>query len=127
MANKDTETPLLKGIRKDVRIIGKVMQELSFHVLNEQISEYPIFIAHHGELALGRPFLSADMYKLDWNYRASVLEELVKNKIVEREKVPDFQETYGDPEERACIFVVLPNESAFVFVPYEIAFEEEED
>jgi len=124
--NKQENNPLLVGIRNDVRIMGRVMRELAHHVLHEKISEFPMFIAHQGELALGRPFLSADMYKLNWDYRASVLEELVKNKIVEREKVEEFRETFGDPEERACIFVILPNESAFVFVPYEIAFEEEE-
>ena len=114
----------MESLQNDVKIVGSVMQELTQHVLREKISAFPLFIAHQEELELGRPFLSAELYKLNWNYRASVLEELVKKELVQRDKVGEFRETYGDPEERACVFVVLPTEGAFVFVPYE---QEEED
>jgi hypothetical protein len=40
--------------------------------------------------------------------------------VVLEDKLDTFMETFGDPEERACIFIVLPAEGGFVFVPYEL-------
>ena len=58
---------------------------------------------------------------------ASILEEFVKHGVVVEDKVEEFQETYGDPEERACIFVVTQEAGGFVFVPYEIAEDADEN
>lgn len=126
MAHQDKLSPLLASIKNDVKIIGHVMQELTTHVLQQGVSQYPMYIACQDEIAMGRPFLSKEMYHLNWNYRASVLEEFVKHKLIEREKVDDFRETFGDPEERVCIFIFLPNEGGFVFVPYEVGLEEDD-
>lgn len=112
------ENPILEGIRNDIRLMGHVMKEFSMTVISQEVSRYPVYVATQSEIGLGRPFLSKEMYNLNWHYRASVLEEFVKHQVVDREKLDDFRETFGDPEERACIFVMLPNEGGFVFVPY---------
>lgn len=125
MAQLPKDNPILLGIRNDIRIIGHVMQEFSGTVIDQEISRFPVYVATQNDSGPGRPFLSKEMYHLNWNYRASVLEEFVKLKIVERDKLDDFRETFGDPEERACIFLMLPNEGGFVFIPYQIDEEEE--
>jgi hypothetical protein len=62
--------------------------------------------------------LSKEKDHLNWNYNVSILEEFVKRGVVKEDKLEDFLETFGDPEERACIFVVsCPTEGGFVFVP----------
>lgn len=127
MESKESISPLLKSIRNDVKIIGHVMHELTTHVLQQEVSQYPMYIATQDEIPIGRPFLDKETYHLNWYYRASVLEEFVKHKLIERDKLEDFMETFGDPGERACIFVFLPNEGGFVFIPYEVGLEEEED
>jgi len=111
-------SPVLESIREDIGIAGSFMQEFSTHVIDQNISRFPVYIASKDEVKIGRPFLSRVSHKLHWNYNASILEELVKKGIVLREKLEEFAETYGDPEERACIFVVLPGEGGFIFVPY---------
>jgi hypothetical protein len=113
-------SPVLESLRTDVRIVGELMQQFSMHVINEEISSFPIYIAFQGEMTLGRPFLKMDTHQLNWNYNASFLEEFVKRGAIRRDRVEHFKETYGDPEERVCIFVVTALEGGFVFIPFDL-------
>lgn len=111
-------SPMLQTLENDIQVIGTYMREFSKHVISEEISAYPVYIAHQEGVALGKPFMTKDQHKLNWNYNVTVLEEFVNKKVVEKEKVEEFMSTFGEPEERACIFVVLPNEASFIFVNY---------
>lgn len=125
MRSETSENSALDAIRNDLRIIGSTMRSFSMHVINEDISQFPVYIASQDEVSIGKPFLSKEKDHLNWNYNVSILEEFVKRGVVSEEKLEDFLETFGDPEERACIFVVLPDQGGFVFVPYELEDEEE--
>ena len=125
MRSEFSENPALEAIRNDIRIIGPTMRAFSMHVIEEEISEYPVYVAYQDMVSLGKPFLSKENDHLNWHYNVSILEEFVKRGVVDKDKLDDFLETFGDPEERACIFVVLPEQGGFVFVPYEL--EEEDD
>ncbi|MBK9449287.1 MAG: hypothetical protein IPN95_07690 [Bacteroidetes bacterium] len=125
ISSQSTENPALEAIRNDIRIIGPMMRSFSTHVINEEISEFPVYIAYQDPVSVGKPFLSKEKDHLNWNYNVSILEDFVKRGVVKEDKLEDFLETFGDPEERACIFVILPTEGGFVFIPYEI--EDEED
>lgn len=124
MTDTKSSNPVLEGIRNDVRVMGTFMRDLSMHVINEEISQFPVYVAYTGDINIGRPFFNLEKHHLNWNYNASILEEFIKRGVVQEDKVEHFQETYGDPEERACIFVVTQEAGGFVFVPYEIAEEE---
>lgn len=110
---------LLQSIYNDVRLIGEMMKEFSRHVISNDVSKYPVYAASKSEMSLGKPFLTMPRHGLNWNYNASVLEEFVKKEIVKMDKLEEFREAFGDPEERACIFVIAPDEMGFIFVPYE--------
>jgi hypothetical protein len=125
MRSEYSENPALEAIRNDIRIIGPTMRAFSMHVIQEEISEFPVYVAYQDAVSIGKPFLSKENDHLNWHYNVSILEEFVKRGVVEKDKVDDFIDTFGDPEERACIFVVLPEQGGFVFVPYEL--EEEDD
>lgn len=124
MRSDTSENPALDAIRNDLRIIGPTMRTFSQHVINEEISQFPVYIAFQDVVSIGKTFLTKENDHLNWHYNVSILEEFVKRGVVSEEKLEDFLETFGDPEERACIFVVLPEQGGFVFVPYE---EEEDD
>ncbi|MFM2375949.1 MAG: hypothetical protein RLZZ165_1046 [Bacteroidota bacterium] len=119
-----SENPALDAIRNDLRIIGHTLRSFSIHVIREGISQFPVYIASQDIVNLGKPFLTKEKDHLNWNYNASILEEFVKKAVVSEEKLEDFIETFGDPEERACIFVTLPEQGGFVFVPYDLEEEE---
>ncbi|MEM0995858.1 MAG: hypothetical protein AAGN35_02215 [Bacteroidota bacterium] len=125
MSTSEKQNPVLDSIRNDVRIVGTFMRDLTMHVINEEISNFPVYVAFQGEISIGKPMFSMETHHLNWNYNASILEEFVKRGVVVEDKVEEFMETFGDPEERACIFVVTQEAGGFVFVPYEIADTEE--
>lgn len=118
MKSNDKINPLLASVRNDVQLLGQVLRKFSQTLVGEGISQYPIFVAHEGDLDMGRPFVDRTLYHSNWWYNASHLEEFVKKGLVTKERIPDFRETYGDPDERACIFVAIPDGGGFVFVPY---------
>ena len=120
MRSEYSENPALEAIRSDIRIIGSTMRAFSIHVIEEDISQFPVYVAYQDAVSIGKPFLSKENDHLNWHYNVSILEEFVKRGVVEKEKLEDFIETFGDPEERACIFVILPEQGGFVFVPYEL-------
>lgn len=125
LRSESRENSALDAIRNDLRIIGTVLRTFSIHVISEEISQYPVYVAFQDAVSIGKPFLTKEKDHLNWNYNVSILEEFVKRGVVSQEKLEDFIETFGDPEERACIFVVLPEEGGFVFVPYDIEDDEE--
>ena len=112
--------PILESIQNDVANVGDQLREIASRVIEEGISEYPVFVAAHQWVDLGRPIFDRDTVQLNWFFFASILEEFVKKKIVLQDKVRAFQRTYGDPLETACIFVITPTEGRFVFVPYQV-------
>lgn len=125
MRQNNQVNPLLASIRNDIALLSPVLNKLSQTILHEGISQYPIFVAHNGDMAIGRPFIDRSLYHTNWWYNASHLEEFVKKELVQKDKVNDFRETYGDPEERACVFLASAEGGGFVFIPY--TKEEEQD
>ena len=117
MTEKD---PILESIQNDVAEIGDQLREIASRVIEEGISEYPVFVAAHQWVDLGRPIFDRDAVQVNWFFFASILEEFVQKKIVLQDKLRAFQRTFGDPMETACIFVITESEARFVFVPYSI-------
>ena len=127
MEENENLSPALHALRNDLSLIGSYMKDFSAHVLNNGISKYPLYIAFQSdELPLGKPFFDRERHQLNWNFNASVLEEFVKKEIVSRDRLDAFRETYGDPTERACIFVFLPDQQGFIFYPFGEVLEEDE-
>jgi hypothetical protein len=128
MEENQNMTPALHSLRNDLILVGSYMRDFSAHVLNEGVSKYPMYIAYQSdELPLGRPFFDRERHHLNWNFNASVLEEFVKHEIVSRDRLDSFRETFGDPTERACIFVCLPDQQGFIFFPFGELTEDEEE
>ncbi len=117
---QEQESLALKAIRNDLAIVGKTMREFSAHVINEDISRFPVYVAFQDPVAIGKPFLTKEKDNLNWNYNVTILEDFIKRGVVVENKVEEFIQTFGDPEQRACIFIVLPAEGGFVFVPYDV-------
>lgn len=118
MEEKPTLSPILKSLQDDFEIIGTFVRDFSLQVIEQGISEYPVYIAFKGESSVGKPFFRKEQHRLHWNYNASILEDFVEKKIVLRDHVEEFMNTYGDPEERACVLILLEEEAGFLFVPF---------
>jgi hypothetical protein len=116
----------LESLQNDFETVKEYLQVISERVVNEGISEYPIFVASREWVEMGKPIFSREDMQLNWYFYASLLEEFIKKDIIKRDKVTAFKKAYPDSDEKACIFVVVGNEAKFAFIPYESEEEDEE-
>lgn len=112
---------ILESIRNDVAQIGPQLKVISQRVIDEAISEYPIYVASQEVIDIGRAIFDRDSIDLNWFFTATILEDFVHRGLINRTKLREFQNTFGDPKETACIFVITETgEGHFVFVSYEV-------
>lgn len=114
------EELIIESVRNDVARIGEDLRLIAQRVIEEGISEYPVFIAAQDHVDIGKPVFDRDEVQLNWFFFASVLEDFVKRGIVARDRIRQFKRAYDDPMEKACILVLTPEDIRFIFVPYDI-------
>ena len=119
MLNESQQNELLESLQNDIAQVGEHLKSIAEKVIDEGISEYPLFIASQEIIYLGKPIFDRDSVQLNWFFSASIIEDFVRKGIINRDRFHHFTKTYGDPRKKACIFVVAHNEGQFVFVPYE--------
>jgi hypothetical protein len=111
------DSPLV-GLRKELKMFSESLYEVAVEIMVEGLSKYPIFIAHQHELALGEVILDRVELGTSWSLHASTLEEFIERGVIKPELKKRFIETYKDPKDFMCVFVVVPEGANFVFVPY---------
>jgi hypothetical protein len=95
-------------------------------IRNENISNYPIFVAAKSAVEIGIPLLKQGQLPSDWIINASTLEEFHARSIISTENIDDFRNLYRSHKEDLCVFALLPNYdegteragARFVFIPY---------
>jgi len=104
-------------LETELSIYKKMMSQALDMFLDNEISKYPIFVAHQQELEIG--ILLSDREKVigNWTIHLSTLEEFVSKQIVNEEKVNDFKATYKSPESYFCVFVLSELGAQFYFFP----------
>ncbi|MFD2144578.1 hypothetical protein [Mucilaginibacter antarcticus] len=112
------DSPLV-SLRRDLKMFSESLYEVAVEIKVEGLSKYPIFVAHQHELKLGELILDRVELNTDWTIHASTLEEFMERGVVKAELKNRFIETYKDPKDFMCVFVVVPEGANFVFVPYE--------
>jgi hypothetical protein len=111
------DSPLL-SLQRDLKFFGDSIREVAVEIMVEGLSKYPIFVAHQHEIKLGEPILDRIELNSEWSINASTLEEFVERGVVKPELQQRFIDTYKDPKDFMCVFVVVPEGANFVFVPY---------
>ncbi|MEX0967475.1 MAG: hypothetical protein WD077_09570 [Bacteroidia bacterium] len=110
--------PLLDSLRQDIEFYNDVIYEVAMDVLKENISQYPIFVAHQYQVDLGEVILDKDELEREWTINASILEELLEKGLVEEQREKDFREIYKDPKKYICIFLITERGGNFIWLPY---------
>lgn len=96
------------------------LQMVSATILDDNISNFPIFVICKTPLALGENIsdrLSEDD-RDGFQIIASTAEELIKARIIEAEKAKMFVASYKSPRQFACVLMVSDLGSGFVYFPY---------
>lgn len=94
-------------------ILGKAADA----VLDQEVSDYPIFVVHQQEVSIGVPIIEKEKVKGNWSVNASSLEEFATKNLIEGDKIDNFKEVFKDPRENLCLFVLSELGATFVFLP----------
>jgi hypothetical protein len=94
------------------------LKEVADDIIAEELSKYPIFVAHQHEVSIGEIVIDKNEMATEWNIHASTLEEFLEVGIVKSGKEDFFKQNYKDPAKFMCIFAVVPEGANFVFYPY---------
>ena len=108
----------LGTISQDFVKVADMLKEAAYLIKVRGISDYPIFPMAKLVLPIGQLLYDKEKMGLEWNYHASFFEEFLERKLVTEENEAIFKETYKDPGEYCCLFVVEPEFTNFVYIPY---------
>ncbi len=105
-----------EALKKDLRAYTGFLSVTSDAILDQDVSQYPIFVLHSQGINVGIP-LDTDHIQGNWLINASSLEEFVTKQLIESSKVDAFTSIYKDPKHFLCLFVVNTDGATFVFIP----------
>jgi L-cysteine desulfidase len=114
---KKKESPLV-SLETDLKFFNESIKEVAIEIMVEGLSSYPIFIAHQHELKLGEVILDRHELNSEWTIHASTLEEFMERGVIKKELKQRFIDTYKNPHDFMCVFVIVPDGANFVFFPY---------
>ncbi|MDR6941589.1 hypothetical protein [Mucilaginibacter pocheonensis] len=113
----EKESPLI-SLERDLKIFKDSIREVAVEIMMEGLSSYPIFIAHQHELSLGEVILDRNDLNSEWSIHASTLEEFEERGVIKPELKDRFINSYKNPNDYMCVFVVVPEGANFVYFPY---------
>lgn len=108
---------LFLQLHDELKGYKKMMSEAAQIIMDKDVSDYPIFVVHQQEVAIGIPIAEREKVKGNWSVNASSLEEFVSKNIVYDTKIEDFKANYRDPEDFICIFVLSELGAQFIYLP----------
>ena len=111
------EELVLKQIEREIRQYVSVLSKAADAVLNQDVSNYPIFIVHQGELELGISVIDAEKIQANWSINLSILEEFAAKQLIEDAKIEHFRQIYKDPTIYLCLFIISEAGANFIFIP----------
>jgi len=116
----DVNRRLLGLVSQDFVKVADHLKEASYQIRKRGFSEFPVFVVTQTTSELGTLLFQAGDLELEWNYKASMMEEFVQRKLIGENSVDLFKEHYRNPDEFCCIFVVHNDFAGFVYIPYPV-------
>lgn len=105
-------------LEEELKIYKKMMKEASQVIRDQDVSDYPIFVAHQQEVDIGIPLAERGKVAGNWSIHASSLEEFVSKNIVFPEKIEEFKANYKSIEAYICVFVLSELGAQFIYLPH---------
>jgi phage pi2 protein 07 len=105
-------------LEQELDTYRKLMTQAANVILDQDVSKYPILVAHQQELELGVPIFKREENKgSKWSIHASSLEEFVSKQIVYPDKIEEFKANYKSIDTSVCVFVLSELGAEFIFLP----------
>lgn len=119
--SKDQDAPKaspLISLEKDLIYYSESIREIALEIVEAQVSNYPVFLAHQHELSLGEIILDRNELGTDWTIQVSTMEEMIEAGVMDRSKEANFKKSFKDPNKYMCVLAIVPQGANFVFFPY---------
>ncbi len=110
-----TKAEILAQLEKELAPLNQMMGQAADTIVNENVSNYPIFVVHKQEMNMGIPLVSHEEENISWSVNASTLEEFVTKKIISMDKIDDFKNVFKPIENDLCLFVLSELGATFIF------------
>ena len=111
----------LGTISQDFAVVSDTLKEASYVIRKRGFSDHPIFpIGKTEGIPVGQLLVDKKELATSWYYNASFLDEFVQRALIEPDKVDAFKESYKDPDEFCCLFVIDGEFTRFVYIPYPV-------
>ena len=105
-----------KQLEEELKLYIPTLFETMEKIIDQDVSDYPIFVAHQHEVEIGLPMINKDETSGKWSINVSTLEEFVTKQIIQTDKVQAFKKVYKDPESYLCMFVLSELGAQFIFL-----------
>lgn len=109
------DTSKYKQLETELAPYKKIMGLAGDSILDQEVTKYPIFVAHQHEVEIGISIVDEDKSG-KWQIHASTLEEFVSKQIIESDKVDSFKTIYKSPKTHFCVFVLSELGAKFIFL-----------
>lgn len=108
----------LGTISSDFVKVADTLKEAAYQIRKRKFSEYPIFPICKTEQPVGKLLIGAPELDVTWNYYITYLDEFIQRELITAENVEAFKESYKSPDDFCCLFVIDPDFTNFVYIPY---------
>ena len=110
---------IVKDLKSEIEFYTETLVEVGMDIQTNNISEYPVFIAHQGTISFGESILNHEDFGKQWSINATFLEELIRVGLVTPQGEDQFKSAFKDPEKFFCILLVTDRSAHFIFAPIE--------
>lgn len=111
------ETEKLFLIEEQIKKFKLILNKASEAMLEQNISQYPIFVMHKQVISIGLSLIERGKHDSDWSINVSNLEEFIRKQLIFDNKAEEFKQTYKDPTQNLCLFVLSDLGAQFLFLP----------
>lgn len=107
----------LRRFGQEVNHYHAMMEEAFHGVINEGVSNYPVFVFHQQEVTVGLPLVDRHQVVGDWSVNLSTLEEFYIKGLVTIEQVDEIKlKITGNPPQYCCL-VLADGQGSLIFLP----------
>jgi hypothetical protein len=107
----------LGTISEDFVKAADSLREASYQIRKAGF-EYPVFPICKVAQPIGQLLFDPSHNGTAWYYYASFLSEFLQRGLIQKDGEQDFKDAYKDPDEFCCLFVIDPELTRFVFIPF---------
>ena len=112
-----SDETLFKKLERELRQFKPLLAKAADSILDQDVSKYPIFIIHKGEIEVGVGLINKEKIGGSWSINVSMLEEFAAKQLIQANKIENFQQIFKDPTEYLCLFVLSEAGANFIFLP----------